>query len=171
MADMLSTLSIISFVICGICLILSVFFWFFFKIPTVIGDLTGRTARKSIARMRAANEKGGPKEPRKKRIDPARRKTAASVSNPEQLTKETDHDRPETGLLSENRAAHPAMQDTGALEETVELCASEEAGLLADSGETGPLNSGRENHSRRTEGMKLTLLDEVMLIHTDEVIE
>ena len=61
MAQTLQTLSIISFAVAGVCLVLAVFFWFFFKIPIVIGDLSGRTARKSIAKMRAANEKSGAK--------------------------------------------------------------------------------------------------------------
>ena len=45
MAQTLQTLSVISFVIAGACLVLAVFFWLFFKIPTVIGDLSGRTAK------------------------------------------------------------------------------------------------------------------------------
>lgn len=61
MAEILSMISIIAFVIAGISLGLAVFFWFFFKIPGVIGDLSGRTARKSIARMRADNERTGRK--------------------------------------------------------------------------------------------------------------
>lgn len=41
MAQTLQALSVISFVIAGACLVLAVFFWLFFKIPTVIGDLSG----------------------------------------------------------------------------------------------------------------------------------
>ena len=48
MAETLSILSIVSFAVAGASFMLAVFFWFFFKIPTVIGDLSGRTARKSI---------------------------------------------------------------------------------------------------------------------------
>ena len=58
-AEILSLVSLISYIIAGISLVLAVFFWFAFKIPSVIGDLSGRTARKSIARMRASNEKAG----------------------------------------------------------------------------------------------------------------
>ena len=59
MAEILHTLSIISFVVAGVLFALAVVLWFGFKIPDVIGDLTGRTARKSIAKMRSANEKTG----------------------------------------------------------------------------------------------------------------
>ena len=61
MADTLSTLSVISFAVAAVCLVLAVFLGVFFKIPTVISDLSGRTARKSIAKMRTANEKTGVK--------------------------------------------------------------------------------------------------------------
>ena len=62
MAETLSTLSIISFVLAAVALAVAIVLWFFFDIPTVIGDLTGRTARKSIAKMRAENEKSGVKK-------------------------------------------------------------------------------------------------------------
>ena len=61
MPQLLQTLAIISFVIAGILFVLSLFFWFFFKIPKVVSDLTGRTARKAIAKRRKANARSGNK--------------------------------------------------------------------------------------------------------------
>ena len=57
--EILSLVSLISYIVAGICLVVTIFLWIIFKIPSVIGDLSGRTARKSIARMRANNEKAG----------------------------------------------------------------------------------------------------------------
>ena len=51
MAETLSMLSIISFIVAGVALAVAIFLWIFFKIPRVIGDLSGRNARKSIARV------------------------------------------------------------------------------------------------------------------------
>lgn len=62
MAQVLSIISIISFIVAGLAFLLAVFFWFKFKIPSVIGDLSGRTARKSIAKMRQNSENAGKKE-------------------------------------------------------------------------------------------------------------
>ena len=59
MAETLSMLSIISFIVAGVALAVAIFLWIFFKIPRVIGDLSGRNARKSIARVRASYEKSG----------------------------------------------------------------------------------------------------------------
>lgn len=56
MAETAAIVSNVSFVIAAICLILAVFFWFQYDILSVIGDLSGRNARKSIAQMRACNE-------------------------------------------------------------------------------------------------------------------
>ena len=81
MAQTLQTLSVISFVIAGACLVLAVFFWLFFKIPTVIGDLSGRTAKKSIAKMRAANEKTGTKSYKESRINAERGKLTGTIPN------------------------------------------------------------------------------------------
>ena len=45
----------------GVMLIVSVLLFFFLKIPQVIGDLTGATARKGIESIRAQNEQSGAK--------------------------------------------------------------------------------------------------------------
>ena len=52
MAETLSMLSIISFIIAGIAFVAAVFLWILFKIPRIIGDLSGRNARKTVAKVR-----------------------------------------------------------------------------------------------------------------------
>lgn len=153
MAETLSTLSIISFVLAGVFLVLAVFFWFFFNIPAVIGDLTGRTARKSIARMRAENEKSGKKGHKESKTNLARGKLTGAVAK-----------NPETGLLVENQAKVLKTEETGLLSE-------EATGLLSDENVTEPLNIVEQKREKRGNGKKLTMLEDVMIIHTDEVIE
>ena len=53
--------SVIFFIAAGVFAVLAIALWFLFKIPIVIGDLSGRTAKKSIERMRLNNEKTGNK--------------------------------------------------------------------------------------------------------------
>ena len=55
------TISVIFFIAAGVFAVLAIALWFLFKIPIVIGDLSGRTAKKSIERMRLNNEKTGNK--------------------------------------------------------------------------------------------------------------
>jgi len=57
MAGLLSTLSVVSFILSGVFALLAVVFGVVFKIPAVIGDLSGRTAKKTVERMRLDNER------------------------------------------------------------------------------------------------------------------
>lgn len=166
MAETLRLLSIISFSVAGVSLVLAVFFWFFFKIPNVIGDLTGRTARRSIAKMRAANEKTGAKSYKESKTNAGRGKLTGTMPDSSKLNGKSmsEYDRPDTGLLTENKADVVETEETGMLD-------SEATGLLTDEDATAPLESLTKKQVKRTGGMKLKMLDEVVLIHTDEVIE
>lgn len=173
MAQTLQTLSIISFAVAGVCLVLAIFFWFFFKIPTVIGDLSGRTARKSIAKMRAANEKTGAKSYKESKTNAERGKLTGTMPDSGKLKKKkdvTDDGKPETGLLAENKADGLESEATGVLDEATGILESETTGLLIDENATAPLDTPAHQHPARTGGKKLEMVEEVMLVHTDEVI-
>lgn len=175
MAESLSTLSTISFAVAGICLVLAIIFWFFFKIPIVIGDLSGRTARKSIAKMRAVNEKTGAKSYKESKNNAARGKLIGTMPDSDKLAKKNvvdDGQRPETGLLAENRTEEVGTEETGVLlDEATGILESEATGLLIDENATESLVKLTQTYRKRAGGMKLTMLEEVMLIHTNEVIE
>lgn len=181
-AEILSLISTISFVIAGISFALAVFFWFYFKIPAVIGDLSGRTAKKSIARMRASNEKAGgqgykpsstnasrgkltgtmqqavPQAGAAKKQAAAEPKRKAAAAEPRNV--QASGVMPETGLLAANKAAVTGGPQTDMLQR------AEETGLLEEANATMPLHVT----SHEMPGKKLRMLDDVMLIHTDEVI-
>lgn len=169
MAETLQLLSIISFAVAAGCLVLAVFFWFFFKIPTVIGDLSGRTARKSIAKMRAANEKTGSKSYKASQTNAERGKLTGTMPG---IGKEKKSDgNPETGLLSENKADGLDAEATGILDdEATGILGSETTGLLVDENATAPLDMQNPIPIIRTGSKKLEIIEEVILIHTDEVI-
>ena len=170
MADTLSTLSIISFIIAGIALALAVVLWFFFDILTVINDLTGRTARKSIAKMRTQNEKSGVKKYKESRTNAERGKLTETMSGIKGTSKD-EKERLETGLLVENKAETIEDEETGLLnDEATGVLISEETGLLVDENETVALGKDVRTE-KRVGGKKLTIIEEVMHIHTDEVIE
>jgi len=186
MAGTLQTLSIISFAIAGVCLALAVFFWFFFKIPTVIGDLSGRNARKSIARMRATNEKTGVKSYKESKVNVERGKLTGTMPDSGKLKKkEKENENLETGLLDENKenrfdseatglldetTAKLDSQETGLLDEATGKLNSEETGLLVEENETALLNNVANRQIVYPGGKKLEMIEEVMLIHTNEVI-
>lgn len=170
-AEILSLVSLISYIAAGVCLILAVFFWVFFKIPSVMGDLSGRTAKKSIEKMRQANVRSGNKSYRTSATNEARGKLTETMQNPSKPKKGMvsegkpvvdGNGSPETGLLFENRAdVH--------IEENTDILDGEATGVLVDDEATTVLNA-EATPVRRTGGKKLTMINEVMLVHTDEVI-
>lgn len=164
MAETLQLLSIISFAVAAACLVLAVFLWFFFRIPDVIGDLSGRTARKSIAKMRAANEKSGSKSYKESKANAERGKLTGTMPGIQgKKTDNLDENKPETGLLNENKAEGLESEATGMLE-------SETTGLLVDDEATAPLNMPEQKPKAKIGDKKLKMIEEVILIHTDEVI-
>ena len=52
LAQILSTISIIAYISAGAFLILAIVLFVVFRIPTIIGDLSGKNAKKSIERIR-----------------------------------------------------------------------------------------------------------------------
>lgn len=156
MTETLQLLSIISFAVAAVCFAIAVFFWFFFKIPDVIGDLSGRTARRSIAKMRAANEKSGSKSYKESKVNAERGKLTGTMPGiRKKKTDRLDSSKPETGLLNENKAKEPASETTG---------------LLVEDEGTAPLDNQTDTFRVRSGGKKLKMLEEVILIHTEEVI-
>ncbi len=175
MAETLQTLSIISFAVAGVCLALTIFFGFFFKIPTVIGDLSGRTAKKSIAKMRATNERTGIKQFKGSKTNAERGKLTGTMPDLDKLDKKQEisvSDRPETDLLAENQADQLTTEATGLLENDATGKLEDEAtGLLANENATASLDTSIQSKIEHKSGKQLTMLEEIILIHTDEVIE
>ena len=192
-AEILSLISTISYVLAAISFVIAVFFWFGFKIPSVIGDLSGRTARKSIARRRANNEKAGGRgyQPSATNVNRGRltdtmqhsRKLAAETDKmPKSAAAQKDAGKKATGkkILGKKNPADSAMPETGVLTEnraeacdeqqTTMLGGTDTTGLLIDENATAPLHTEHAPAVKRTGGKKMKILDDVMLIHTDEVI-
>ncbi len=186
-SEILNTISLVSFVLAGISFLLAVFFWIRFNIPSVIGDLSGRTARKSIEKMRADNEKTGNKSYKPSKTNVRRGKLTETMSESEMLTEKLKRTlnssdiMPETGLLDENRAKICAEDKTDLLVESEEtgllqtdvIEESEETGLLKEDEETISLlrENQMENRDLEANAIQFVLLEEVMLIHTNETID
>ena len=148
--DILSTISLISFVLAGISAVLAVIFWFRFNIPAVIGDLSGRTARKSIEKMRANNEKTGKKDfaPSKTNLD--RGKLTELMKESGKLSGKLSNKKNEVPITKKAPTAPKAsvaskvaedQMETALLEEEIQTTyETEETSLLTESEETALLN-------------------------------
>lgn len=161
MADILHTLSIVSYILAVLFVVLAIVLWFIFKIPNVIGDLSGRNAKKSIARMRQNNEKTGDKSYRASEKNLARGKLTGTMEGMGKV--ENPPNIEETGLLNENLAREHDEQATGLLLDDV-------TGLLDESGETAALEETVDVADRAPSTVVIQKIEEVMLIHTEEVI-
>lgn len=158
MADSLHTLSIVFFGIAIGFVILAIIFWFVFKIPRVIGDLSGKNAQKSIARMRQNNEKSGNKFYKANEKNVARERFVGAAKE-----LESSDDKGGTGLLNENLAK-------GYEEEATGLLVDESTELLGDSGETASLDETAAHRNRPPSSVVIGMTEEVMMIHTEEII-
>lgn len=168
MADALSIISVISFIIAGVCFVLAVFCWFYFRIPGVIGYFTGRTARKSIARTRKSNEASGNKSYRPSLVNVKRGKLTGTMPDTalrsDNAVVSSVLNQAETGILDENRAPGVTTGQTWTQEgHTTEI--------LNTAAEDGNIPTAVPEVRRETAKKKLRMIDEVIYTHTDETIE
>ncbi len=166
MAEILSMISLISFCAAGVSMLLAVIFFIKFKIPSVIGDLSGRNARRSIEQLRETNLKSGNRSYKPSRINLERGKLTETMQGQKKIESSKDagdEDRPETGLLEENPTAPVYSEETAPL--TDELSTD----VLVDDNETVLLETP-DSTGQRSGGVEISIIEEIMYVHTDEAI-
>ena len=171
MAETLTLISTILYIVAGVSLFVSILLFFIFKIPSVISDLTGRTAKKSVEKMRSKNIKkssGSYASASKGRDDLKSQQKKIKKSAEKKPAEKKKVDKSgfvETGLLKENKASKaPVAKET-------ELLSSNETVAL-NSNETVALDANAvDDRIEKKPGVKLTMLDDVTITDTDEVIE
>lgn len=156
MAETLSLLSTISFGLAIVCLLMAIVFWIKFNIMEIIGDLSGRTAKKSIANMREKNEKAG-----YKRYHSAPKNTVSAVNV--KVTKQIDKEDDQISILQDEQDQKTALLMA---DETMPLT-RKETSVLA-SNETQKLS--RKSKQKQKDCL-VTIIEDLTLIHTNEVIE
>ena len=145
-------------VLAGIMLIISVLLFFFLKIPHVLGDLTGRNARKAIESIRNQNESSGDKLYKTSPVNRERGKLTDKISPSGSLMK--DPSGRFVGAMATEKISTQELPP----EETTVLDSSNETTVLSnDIGETTVLEATLENPVFQIEY-------ELTYIHTEEVI-
>ena len=162
MSETLTAISIGFYIAAGVFLVVSVVLWFVFRISEVIGDLSGKNAKKSIEKMRLGNEKAGSRLYRSNMV-------SSSQINRTKGKKESDSINEnaaylETGLISENQVKDRKSEDTQLLMD------DEMTEILSDKNKTQSLAEFQEEKVSKKHGMKLKMIEEVIYIHTDEEI-
>lgn len=159
-------------ILCGVMLITSVLLFILLKIPKVIGDLTGRTARKAIENIRNQNESSGDKTYRSSPVNKERGKLTDKISPSGRLM------RNPTDMLGGAMATEKIGTQQLAPEETTVLDAGNETTVLDAGNETTVLTGQLDSPAAET--TVLSQVDamnsvfeieyEITYIHTNEVI-
>ncbi|GFP74230.1 hypothetical protein [Clostridium fungisolvens] len=176
MAEILSTISIVSFVLAAVFFVLAVVFWIRFGVLGIIGDLSGRTAKKSIAKMRENNKKTGKKLFRTSSIKVELEKLEDTRKKPikiyEKTSKLESGDNLETGLLDDNKADNSTANSTELLDDNDATgVLNEEGTAVLDDNANTVFNEKVVDHSPKVANVdEIKIIDEVILIHTNEVI-
>ena len=152
-ASLFRIIALVSFALAIAFLAFAIFAFIKFKIPKVIGDLSGRNAKKSIAQMRAENEKTGKKSFRPHPIAADRGTVTETIDNP---------------FVTKKTSAVEIPDDDNATER-----------LNYDSNGTEVLGEGTQILSEDTlnravqqqqDSVRMIMLQNIVFVHTDETI-
>lgn len=157
---------------CGVFFVIAVILFFTLKIPKVISDLTGRTARKAIESIRMQNEQSGDKTYQSSAVNLERGKLTDKISQSGRLMPR-DATPFGTGVITEKISTMELEQPAGETDvldqpvgETDVLApvAGETEVLAAVVGETEVLTP------MEAPAQAFTVEYEITFIHTTEVI-
>lgn len=171
MASIFKIVSIVLFSLAAVCLVFAIFAFITFKIPNVIGDLTGRNARKSIEKMRDANEKGGKKSYRPHPVASDR----GTLTEPIKQSKKESKKLSKTAKPEPQRKEPHTFDGSGATDVLKDINATTKLDYDADGTEI--LNAGTQVLSEEVmqtalneNTVKIKMIQNIILIHTEEVI-
>lgn len=175
-AGTLNTISIVAFVLAAIFFVIAVVLFFVFDIPSVWGELSGKTAAKQVAEIRAANRNVTSR--RRVASDEKVRKTGKTGNTSTMQARQASRTQavnyvPETDLLVEETAL--LTEETALLTEETALL-TEETTVLG--GETTLLSPFMETVDEGTtllaEDKQLAdnfvVIQNVVIVHTNEKI-
>lgn len=161
MAETLSVISIVAFIMSGIFGVFSVVLWFLFRIPQVISDLSGRTSRKTLERMRKENERTGNQNPL---FD--RKNIKSPVMSPAGAGGKSEYHSGDTVQMEGLAVTAEVNNVTEANAETE----SKTENWDQEPPKTEILSEMQEAVQRKAPEVSITLIEEIMFVHTDELI-
>lgn len=168
MANIFRITSIVLFSLAAVCLALGIITFIVFKIPNVIGDLSGRNARKSIEQMREKNEKGGKKSYRPHPVAIDRGTLTEQIKESKKLSKKTTPKQGENpkAIPSDGSGATDVLEDINA---TVNLNYDQNGTEILGEG-TQVLSNEVIQSALNETTVNFEMIQNIVLIHTDEVI-
>lgn len=166
--DAFRLIFIIAAVASGVMVVISAVLFFTLRIPKVIGDLTGTTAKRAIENIRRQNEQSGDKAYKSSAVNMQRGKLTDRISPSGRLIRR-DASPFGTGVITEKLVTQGITPEEPANETTVLYPADETSVLEGDYGETTVLQGTAENPVENS-AQGFVIEYEITFIHTDEVI-
>lgn len=177
--EMYRALCLGSTIACGVMTVASAILFFVLRIPRVISDLTGRTARKAIEDIRRQNEQSGDKTYRSSAVNQKRGKLTDKISPSGRIIARGSSPFG-TGTITEKIFVQPSYTDPS--NNTTILEQGEYTTVL--SPESGSTGSNTENAAGSSLCSETTILQqeeeqncprfsieyEITFVHTNEVI-
>lgn len=161
-------------ILCGIMFVVSVLLFVFLKVPKLISDLSGRTAKKAIKNIREQNEITGDKYHKISAFNEARGKLTDKISPSGQLQRKRQEVN--FGINTTKISAQEFTYDEQNSETTI-LATNETSVLEPLSGATTVLTQVDNEtttvieRQTRCESNNFVVEFEITLIHTNEIIE
>ncbi len=149
-------------ILCGVMILTSILLFVLLRIPKVIGDLTGRTAKKAIENIRNQNETSGDKTYRSSLVNRERGKLTDKISPSGRLIKNP------TDLLSGAMATEKIGTQQLVSNETSVLDFSDETAVL--SGELTSVGDETTLLASDYSNEVFEIEYEITYIHTNEIV-
>lgn len=155
MAETFNMISVISFILTGIFLIISILLFFILKIPLVLNYLSGKNIKSiKTTRQNKKNIKGQSNQ---------YNSTGEIEKNYQNKTNlDNDDFDGKTGILTNNDEFEYEQEKTGIL--------GEQTDVLLDNDATTQLKGEQYKKPQTDSRIVFEYIDDVMLIHTEEVI-
>lgn len=155
----INTVSIVFFVIAAVSLLVAIYAFIRFNIPQVIGELSGRTARKSIAQMRDKNNKTGNKAHRPSPSAIERGTLTDKIEGKSKTSKAEKNAEKNAAKKADPNATVPLSNNSDA----TELLADDETTVLSNA-------EAQSNVSQNAKIDGFKVIKSIVLIHTNETI-
>jgi len=160
-------------ILCGIMLVVSILLFIFLKIPKVISDLTGATARKAIKNIREQNEASGDKGYKVSAFNEARGKLTDKISPSGKIVQQPHVQM--RGVDTTKIGTQELQVDETASQTTVLEAYNETSVLESTAGETSVLSEtaslGETSVLNEPIGDTTFAVEyEITYIHTNEII-
>lgn len=154
-------------ILCGVMLIASILIFILMKIPKVISDLSGATAKKAIKEIREQNERTGDKSYQVSQVNRNRGKLTDKISPSGNIIQQSQN---QMGYgLQTTKIATQQLQP----EETSVLSSNETTVLMANADETTVLTANAANETTVLDApteVAFVIEYDITYIHTQEII-